>query len=64
VEDRRLAARRSSPTPVRPFAQPALVREDDRLALACGVVFTSGHRTRTQRRMAASSRSSARPVGR
>ena len=64
LEDRRLSARRPRPTPVRPFGQSALVDEDDRLPVGGGVFFSAGHRTRFQWRIAASLRSSARPVGR
>ena len=64
LEDWRLPAGCPRPAPVGALAQPALVDEDDRLPLAGGVFFTAGHRRRFQRRIAASSRSKARPVGR
>ena len=60
----RLAAWRPGPHPMGALAQSALVDEDDRLPPACGVFFSTGHRSRFHRRMAASFRSSARPAGR
>ena len=64
LEDRRLSARRPGPAAVGPLGQSALVDEDDRLPLGGSVFFNAGQRTRFQWRIAASSRSSARPVGR
>ncbi len=64
LEDRRLSPRRPGPAAVGPLGQSALVDEDDRLPLGGSVFFRAGHRTRFQWRIAASSRSSARPVGR
>jgi len=49
---------------VRSLTQSTFVDEDDRPPLALGVFFSSGHRTRFQRRIAFSSRSKALPVGR
>jgi hypothetical protein len=48
---------------VRSLAQSTFVDEDDRPAFDFGVFFSSGHRTRFQRRIAFSSRSKALPVG-
>jgi len=64
LEDRRLPARRPGTAPVRSFGQSALVDEDDRFPLGRSVFFSVGQRTRFQWRIAASSRSSARPAGR
>ena len=64
LEDRRLPTRSPRATAVRPFGQSALVDEDDRLPVGRSVFFSVGQRTRFQWRIAASSRSSARPVGR
>jgi hypothetical protein len=64
LEDRRPPSRRPRPAPVGALGQSALVDEDDRLPLGGGVFFTAGQRTRFQWRIAASSRSRARPVGR
>src|SRR5262249_5771655 len=47
-----------------PLAQSRFVDEDDHSALFSSVFFNAGQRSRFQRRIAASSRSSARPVGR
>src|SRR5262249_5936871 len=47
-----------------PLAQSRFVDEDDDPALFSGVFFNAGQRTRFQRRIASSSRSSARLVGR
>ena len=49
---------------VRALAQSALVDEDDRAPLFCSFVFTTGQRRRFHFRIASSSRSIARPVGR
>lgn len=62
-QDRRLAPRRPSPLDRRPLREAALVEEDDRGPLACGVFFSAGHVVFTQRSIAASSRSRARVVG-
>ena len=64
LEDRRLSARRPGPAAVRPLSQSAFVDEDDRLPLRGGLFFNAGQRTRFQWRIAASSRSRARPIGR
>ena len=64
LEDRCLPPRRPRATTVGPFGQSALVDEDDRLPVGRSVFFSVGQRTRFQWRIAASSRSSARPVGR
>lgn len=64
LEDRRLAPRGPRAAAMGPLGQSALVDEDDRLPLGRSVFFTAGQRTRFQRRIAASSRSRARPVGR
>jgi hypothetical protein len=49
---------------MRPFAQSALVDKDDRAPLAAGFFLIRGHSTFFQFRIAASSRSSAHPIGR
>jgi hypothetical protein len=64
LQDRRLAARRPGPGAMGPFAQSAFVDKDDGFALFPGFFFNAGQVTRFQCRMALSSRSSARPVGR
>jgi hypothetical protein len=64
LQDRRLSTRGPSPAAMGPLGQSALVDEDDRLPLGCSVFFNAGQRTRFQWRIAASSRSRARPVGR
>ncbi len=64
LQDGRLPARRPGPAAMRPLGQSALVDEDERLPVGGSVFFSAGQRTRFHRRMAASSRSSARPVGR
>jgi hypothetical protein len=64
LEDWCLPTRGPRATAVWSFRQPALVDEDDRLPLRGSVFFSVGQRARFQRRIAASSRSSARPVGR
>lgn len=48
-QDRRLAARRPRPADGRSLREAALVEEDDRRSPACGVFFTCGHRSWTQR---------------
>ena len=64
LEHRRLAPRGPGATAMRALAQSAFVDEDDRLPEARGVFFTAGQRYRFQCAIAASSRSTARPVGR
>ncbi len=64
LENRCLASGSPASAAVGPLAQSAFVDEDDRLPSTPGVFFSAGHRLRFQRRMAASSRSMARPVGR
>jgi hypothetical protein len=64
LEHRGLPTRGPGPNPVRAFAQPTLVREDDDSALARCVLFGAGQRFSFQRWIACSSRSSACPVGR
>ncbi len=58
-QDGGLTARRPGPPDDRLLGEAAFVLEDEPGALAPGVFFTAGHRTRTHRRMAASSRSTA-----
>src|SRR5579863_7145075 len=64
LQHRGLSARRPGAHPMGPLAQPALVDEDDGAPLAACFFLSCGQRTRCQYRMASSSRSSARPVGR
>ena len=64
LENRCLASGSPGTTTVGPLTQSALIYEDDCLASTLGVFFSAGQRSRFQRRMAASSRSIARPVGR
>jgi hypothetical protein len=64
LENRSLASGSPASTTVGPLAQSALVDEDDRLPSTPRVFFSAGQRSRFQRRMAASSRSMARPAGR
>lgn len=64
LQHRGLSARRPSPYPMGSFAQPAFVDEDDGAPLAERFFLSRGQRTRFQYRIASSSRSSARPVGR
>src|SRR6185437_3127637 len=64
LQDRGLAARCPTTNLSRSFAQSRLVDEDDDSSLFSGVFFNSGQRTRFQRRIAPSSRSSALLVGR
>src|SRR5947207_2007760 len=59
-----LPARRPGPHPMRAFAQSALVDEDDGAPLAKRFFLICGQRHFFQCRIACSSRSSARPVGR
>ena len=63
LQDRGLPSRRPGPHPVRAFAEPTLVYEDDRSALPRGVFLSAGQRFSFQRRIACSSRSTARPIG-
>ena len=64
LQDRGVAARCPTANLSRSFAQSRFVDKDDDSPLFSGVFFNSGQRTRFQRRIPASSRSSARPVGR
>ena len=64
LQHRGLSARGPSAHPMGPLAQPALVDEDDGAPLAARFFLSRGQRTRFQYRIAFSSRSSARPVGR
>jgi len=50
-------------TAMRPFAQPALVDEDDHLPVLVGFLLSSGQRRCFHWRLVGSSRSSACPVG-
>jgi hypothetical protein len=64
LENRGLAPGSPGSTPVRAFAQPALVDEDDRALFDAGFFLMAGQRYFFHRAMASSSRSIARPVGR
>src|SRR5713226_3149270 len=64
LQYRGLPARRPGPHPMRSFAQSAFVDEDDRAPLAEGFFLIRGHATFFHWRIACSSRSSARPLGR
>lgn len=64
LKDWSLASGRPGAATVRLQAQPALVDEDDRLALALGFFFSAGQWVCFHQRIASSLRSSARPVGR
>ena len=64
LQHRGLPARRPGPHPMRPFAQSAFVDKDDGTPLAAGFFLIRGHSAFFQFRVAASSRSSARPIGR
>lgn len=64
VEHRRLSARRPSPNPCGAGAQPAFVYKDDGSPLLAGFFFSAGQSTRFHRRIAFSSRSTARRSGR
>ena len=64
LQHRSLSARRPGAHPMGPLAQSALVDEDDGAPLAERFFLSCGQRTCFQCRMACSSRSSARPVGR
>jgi len=59
-----LSARGPRAHPMGPLAQPTFVDEDDGAPLAERFFLSRGQRTRFQYRIASSSRSSARPVGR
>ena len=63
VQHRRLSARRPSADACRTCAQPAFIDEDDGSPLPASLFFKAGHSTRCQRRMAFSSRSTARRSG-
>lgn len=63
VQHRRLSARGPGADARRAGAQPAFVDENDGSALPESLFFKSGHSTRCQRRMAFSSRSTARRSG-
>jgi len=64
VQHRRLPARGPGADARRTGAQPAFINEDDSSSLLAGLFFKAGHSTRCQRRMAFSSRSTARRSGR
>ena len=64
LQHRRLSFRRPGAAPMRPLTQSAFIDEDDDPPLFLGFFLISGQRFCFQRRMAASSRSRARPVGR
>src|SRR6516162_3701027 len=64
LQHRSLSAWRPGPHPMRTFAQSALVDEDDGSPLAERFFLSCGQRYFFQYRIACSSRSSARPVGR
>jgi hypothetical protein len=64
LQKRGLPAWRPSASPAGARAQAAFVDEDDSLPLAAGFFFRAGHSTCFQRRMAFSSRSTARRSGR
>jgi hypothetical protein len=63
VQHRSLPARRPGADSRRACAQPAFIYENDGSSLSAGLFFKSGHSTRCQRRMAFSSRSTARRSG-
>src|SRR5712671_4433435 len=64
LQHRGLSPRGPGAHPMGPLAQPARVDEDDGAPLAERFFLSRGQRTRCQYRIASSSRSSARPVGR
>ena len=64
VQHRRLSARRPGADTRRTGTQPAFIDEDDGSPLPAGLFFKAGQPTRCQRRMAFSSRSTARRSGR
>ena len=63
-QHRSFAAGRPSAGPRGAGAQPAFVNKDDGSPLLPGLFFNAGHSVRCQRRMAFSSRSTARRSGR
>lgn len=63
MQDGRLPARRPSADSCRAGAQPTFIYEYDGPSLPAGLFFKAGHATRCQRRMAFSSRSTARRSG-
>ena len=64
LQHRSLSARGPGAHPMGPLAQPALVDKDDGTPFAERFFLIRGQPTRFQSRMAFSSRSSARPLGR
>lgn len=64
LEDGRLPARGPGADAVRSFRESTFVDEDDRSPFVLGFFLMRGQSTRFHRRIAASSRSIARPVGR
>ena len=64
LQYRSLASRSPGPNAMRSFAQTALVDKHYGALLSQGFFFSSGQRTRFQRRMADSLRWVARPTGR
>jgi hypothetical protein len=64
LQDWRLSFGRPGPNAVRSFAHPGFVDEDDGSAFSRAVFFKAGQRFFFHRRMAASSRFLARPLGR
>lgn len=64
LQHRSFATRSPGAHAVRPLAQAALVHKDYGAPLSLGFFFSSGQRTRFQRRIAGSSRCVALPVGR
>src|ERR1051325_9814166 len=64
LQDGSFPTRSPGANAVRPLAQAALVHKHYRALLLLGFFFSSGQRTRFQRRIAGSSRWVARPVGR
>ena len=64
VQHRGLSARRPSACPRWSSAQSAFVDKDDGASLLPGLFFNAGHSVRDQRRIALSSRSTARRSGR
>lgn len=64
LQKRGLPARSPGAGPAGACAQAAFVYEDEGLPLSAGFFFRAGHSTRFQRRMAFSSRSTARRSGR
>ena len=64
VQDRSLSAQRPGADSRRACTQTAFIDENDGSSLLAGLFFNAGHSTRCQRRMAFSSRSTARRSGR